>query len=170
MRKQSALLISVMAGVFALATNSSANEPGCTQTLVDGTTPPATSHFIYPRQTVTPFYQWENNDGYCGEVSMMQAGLNNGQWMSQYNSRLICGTGLSQSGPDGACAAHNNKVNYNAQLLIEDPGTGVSGPTRYADAALCLSNSRLSASTFDYGGQLPGMAGFEQYMAWVKKR
>lgn len=168
-RKQSALLMSVLAGVFALVTNSSANEPGCTQTLVDGTIPPATTYFIYPRQTVTPFYQWENNDGYCGEVSMMQAGLNNGQWMSQFNARLICGTGLSQSGPDGACAAHNNKVNYNAQLLIEDPGTGVSGSNQYADAALCLANSRLSASTFDYSGQSAAMAGFQQYMTWVKK-
>ena len=31
---------------------------------------------------------------------MMQAGLNNGQWMSQFNARLISGTGLSQSGPE----------------------------------------------------------------------
>ncbi len=168
MGKQFSILTSFLA-LLALAGTSSANEPGCAQTLVDGTTPPATSFFIYPRQTVTPFYQWENNDGYCGEVSMMQAGLNNGQWMSQFNARLICGTGLSQSGPDGACAAHHNNVNYNAQLLIEDPGTGVSGPNSYANAALCLSNSRLSASTFDYTGQPAGMTGFQQYMAWVKK-
>lgn len=168
MGKHSFIVMSLLA-VLAPVSNSSANEPGCSQTLVDGTTPPATSYFIYPRQTVTPFYQWENNDGYCGEVSMMQAGLNNGQWMSQFNARLICGTGLSQSGPDGACAVHNNKVNYNAQLLIEDPGTGVSGPNRYADAALCLANSRLQASTFDYNRQASGMAGFQQYMAWVKK-
>ncbi len=117
-----------------------------------------------------PFYQWENNDGYCGEVSMMEAGLNNGQWMSQYNARLICGTGLSQSGPDGACATHYGQVNFNAQLLIENPGTGVSGPNTYADAAQCLANSRLSATTYDYSAELPGMAGFEQYMSWVKQQ
>ena len=29
---------------------------------------------------------------------MIEAGLSNGQWMSQFNGRLICGTGLSQSG------------------------------------------------------------------------
>lgn len=154
---------------LAFVTSVRANEPNCTQQLVDGTIPPPTTYFIYPRQTVTPFYQWENNDGYCGEVSMMEAGLNNGQWMSQFNARLVCGTGLSQSGPDGACRAHHGNVDYNAQLLIEDPGTGASGPNVYADAAQCLSNSRLQGSTFDYTAQTPGMTGYEQYMTWVKK-
>ena len=147
-----------------------AAEPNCGQKLVDGTTPPVTSAYIYPRQALQPFYQWENNDGYCGEVSMMQAGLNNGQWMSQFNARLVCGTGLSQSGPNGACAAHKEQVNYNAQLLIEDPGTGVTGPNIYADAAQCLSNSRLNATTFDYSAQSTGTAGYQQYMSWVKEQ
>jgi hypothetical protein len=146
-----------------------AAEPGCSQKLIDGTMPPATTNYIYPRQPVSPFYQWENNDGYCGEVSMMQAGLNNGQWMSQFNARLICGTGLSQSGTNGACSAHGGRVNYNAQLLIEDPETGVTGPNTYADAALCLSNSRLSGATFDYSGQSTGLTGYQQYMSWVKQ-
>ncbi len=158
----------VIAGALALASASWANEPGCSQKLVDGTVPPATANFIYPRQMVTPFYQWENNDGYCGEVSMMQAGLNNGQWMSQFNARLICGTGLSQAGLDGACIARGGAVNYNAQLLIEDPDTGVTGPNRYANAALCLSNSRLRGSRFEYTRQSPGMAGFREYMSWIK--
>jgi hypothetical protein len=150
--------------------NAGAAEPDCSQKLVDGTTPPPASTYIYPRQPLQPFYQWENNDGYCGEVSMMQAGLNNGQWMSQFNARLICGTGLSQSGPPGACAAHQGQVNYNAQLLIEDPGTGVSGPNTYANAALCLSNSRLSATTYNYSAQSSGVAGYEEYMSWVKQQ
>jgi hypothetical protein len=156
--------------LFALIGNAGAAEPGCGQKLVDGTMPPATSSYIYPRQPLNPFYQWENNDGYCGEVSMMQAGLNNGQWMSQFNARLICGTGLSQSGPNGACAAHQGQVNYNAQLLIEDPGTGVSGPNTYANAALCLSNSRLNATTYNYSAQSYGLAGYEEYMSWVKQQ
>jgi hypothetical protein len=155
---------------FFVAAVSPGAEPNCGQSLVDGSTPPSTVSYIYPRQTVQPFYQWENNDGYCGEVSMMQAGLNNGQWMSQFNARLICGTGLSQSGPNGACAAHHNQVNYNAQLLIEDPGTGVSGPNTYAAAALCLSNSRLAATTFSYTGESTGTTGYQQYMSWVKQQ
>ncbi|MGO9452354.1 MAG: hypothetical protein ACLQDV_15140 [Candidatus Binataceae bacterium] len=148
--------------------SSGAVQPACGQKLVDGTTPPATAYYIYPRQTVAPFYQWENNNGYCGEVSMIQAGLNNGQWTSQFNARLVCGSGLSQTGPNGACAAHHGEADYNAQLLIEDPDTGVSGPNTYADAALCLSNSRLRAATFDYTGQSAGMAGYQQYMSWIK--
>ena len=147
---------------------ASGSESSCTQQRVDGTLPPATTSYIYPRQAVTPFYQWENNYGYCGEVSMMQAGLSNGQWMSQFNARLICGTGLSQSGPNGACAAHHSQVNNNAQLLIEDPGTGVTGSNTYAYAALCVSNSRLAGTTFDYSGQSTGLAGYEEYMSWVK--
>jgi hypothetical protein len=144
-------------------------EAACGQKLVDGAAPPSTSFYIYPRQPVQAFYQWENNDGYCGEVSMMQAGLNNGQWMSQFNARLICGAGLSQSGATGACAAHGQEVNDNAQLLIEDPGTGVTGPNTYAYAALCLSNSRLAATTYSYSGQAVGTAGYEEYMSWVKQ-
>jgi hypothetical protein len=117
---------------------------------------------------VQPFYQWESNDGYCGEVSMLQGGMNNGQWMSQYNARLICGTGLSQSGPNGACTQHQGQVNNNAQLLIENPGTGVTGNNTYAYAALCVANSRLNGSTFDYTTESTGLAGYEAYMSWVK--
>ena len=158
-----------LAGLLAVPATARAAEQNCGQQLVDGTTPPPTTFYIYPRRPLQPFYQWENNDGYCGEVSMMQAGLNNGQWMSQLNARLVCGTGLSQSGPNGACAAHGGQVNYNAQLLMEDPGTGVTGPNAYADASLCLSNSRLSAATYNYSAQASGMAGYEAYMSWVKQ-
>jgi hypothetical protein len=163
------VLVFGLAEVSAVAPYVRAAESDCGQQLVDGTTPPSTSFYIYPRQPLQPFYQWENNDGYCGEVSMLQAGLNNGQWMSQFNARLICGTGLSQSGPNGACAAHRGQVNYNAQLLIEDPDTGVSGPNPYANAALCLSNSRLAATTYNYSTQTPGIAGYQEYMSWVKQ-
>jgi hypothetical protein len=46
----------------------------------------------------------------------------------------------------------------------------VSGTNTYANAALCLSNSRLSATTFSYSGQAAGMAGYEAYMSWVKQQ
>src|ERR1700683_218280 len=169
MIKTFALLLAFGLVVTLPTHNAGAAESDCGQKLVDGTTPPVTTSYIYPRQALKPFYQWENNDGYCGEVSMMEAGVNNGQWMSQFNARLICGTGLSQSGPNGACAAHAGQVDYNAQLLIEDPGTYVSGPNTYADAALCLANSRLSGTTFDYSTQSKGIAGYDEYMSWVKQ-
>ncbi len=159
-----------LAASLCLAPAARPAEPGCGQTLVDGSTAPLTWFYIYPRQPVKPFYQWENNDGYCGEVSMMEAGLSNGQWISQYNARLICGTGLSQSGPDGACDAHYGQMNFNAQLLIENPGTGVTGPETYANAAQCLANSRLSAVTYDYTKQSSGIEGYQEYMSWVKQQ
>ena len=115
----------------------------------------------------------------------MQAGLNSGQWMSQFNARLVCGaslpppnstTPLSQSGPDGWCSSHKNLPNYNAQLLIEDPnstnGVSVSGPNPYANAATCLANSRLSGTTYPYwknsGQTNAGLGGYKDYMSWVK--
>jgi hypothetical protein len=148
---------------------NTSGQSDCTQTRVDGTTIPDSTSFIYPSQNVVPFYQWENNNGYCGEVSMMQAGLNNGQWMSQFNARLVCGTGLSQSGPDNWCGEHHNIPNYNAQLLIEDPDTNVSGADPYANAATCLANFRLAGKTYPYStGFNSNIAGYKDYMSWVK--
>jgi hypothetical protein len=161
-RLKAALLVLILAGVARAA------EPGCGQMLVDGTTPPQTRFMITPRAPVTPFYQWESNNGYCGEVSLIQAGLANGQWMSQYDARLVCGTGLSQTGPNGACSIHHMQANYNAQLLIEDPGTGVSGPHIFADAAQCMVNARLTGATFPYENQPAGMDGYKNYLSWVK--
>jgi hypothetical protein len=143
----------------------------CPQTLADPAAAPATTHFIYPRRAVTPFYQWENNDGYCGEVSMLQAGMNHGQWMSQANARLVCGaTGngldapmgasLLQSGPDGFCAARDDTPDYNAQFLIES--------TAAASAATCLSNARLEYRMYDYGSDDVGLPGYRHYVSWVK--
>jgi hypothetical protein len=54
-------------------------------------------------------------------------------------------------------------------LLIEDPGTGVTGPNTYANAALCLANSRLSGTTYNYSAQTTGVAGYANYMSWVKQ-
>jgi hypothetical protein len=170
-----ALVLLAMAASVVLPATSWSAEPNCTQNRVDGATIPVTTAYIYPARPVVPFYQWENDNGYCGETSMMQAGLNNGQWMSQFNARLVCRTGLSQSGPgagDSWCSAHKNIPDYNAQLLIENPGTGVSGPNPYANAATCLANSKLSAKTYPYVGGFhtanSGLAGYRDYMSWIK--
>jgi hypothetical protein len=167
------LLALTLAGITFASRAIRASEPNCTQSRVDGTTAPSTTYYIHPAQPVVPFYQWENNNGYCGEVSLMQAAMNNGQWMSQFNARLICGTGLSQSGPDGWCSSHKNVPNYNSQVLIEDPNTGVTGPLTYADAAACIANSRLVGSTYPYmtgyGKPNLGLSGYQDYMSWVKR-
>jgi hypothetical protein len=166
------ILVFVLANLIVTGWPAEADESNCTQNRIDGTVIPATASMIYPAQHVVPFYQWENDNGYCGEVSMMQAGLNNGQWMSQFDARLVCGTGLSQSGPRSWCLTHRDVPDYNAQLLIEDPGTGVTGPNPYANAAACLANSRLSGKTYPYstGFLSPnlGTGGYQDYMSWIK--
>ena len=121
-------------------------------------------NFITPKNPVIPFRQWNSNNGYCGEVSFLQAGLNQGQWMSQYNARLICGTGLSQSGKEGFCSAHGDS-NYNSQFLIENPNPGDSP---FASAGLCLQNARLSYQLYDYAHAPTGMAGYRNYLSWIK--
>ena len=38
---------------------------------------------------IPPRYQWNGNCGYCGEVSLISAGLFYGQYLSQYDCRSI---------------------------------------------------------------------------------
>jgi hypothetical protein len=38
---------------------------------------------------IPPRLQWENNRGYCGETAMISAGLYYGQYISQYDARLM---------------------------------------------------------------------------------
>lgn len=42
-------------------------------------------------------YQWIENNGYCGEVSMISAGLYYGQYLSQYDARAIAFRGVPQT-------------------------------------------------------------------------
>jgi hypothetical protein len=182
------MLIKTFSFVFplliTLGSAGQAAESSCTQQRIDGTTLPSRTWTISPAREVLPFYQWENDNGYCGEVSMIRAGLSYGQWMSQFNARKVCGASLpppetsvslSQSGPDGWCHRNSNFPNYNAQLLIEDPGTDVAGPNPFANVAACLANSRLSGSTYPYWKQRngtlvnQGLNGYRDYMSWVKR-
>jgi hypothetical protein len=39
------------------------------------------------RNAIGPRYQWNHNWGYCGEVSLLSAGLYYGQYISQYDAR-----------------------------------------------------------------------------------
>jgi hypothetical protein len=41
----------------------------------------------WKRNDILPRYQWNHNYGYCGEVSMISAGLYYGQYLSQYDAR-----------------------------------------------------------------------------------
>jgi hypothetical protein len=173
----------VMTGTLALPKPVLASAPGCGQAQVEkllGAVPPPgpSNSYIYPRQGVTPYYQWESNNGYCGETSLISSGMVNGQWMSQYSGRLICGAfvGLATNASGASLLQAGNPLrkvpNYNAQLLIEAPETGVSGPDDFAYAALCGANARLQTVTYPYssGFKHPnlGLAGYKDYMRWIK--
>lgn len=44
---------------------------------------------------IPPRFQWDGNNGYCGEVSLISAGLYYGQYLSQYDMRKIV-SGINQ--------------------------------------------------------------------------
>jgi len=108
----------------------------------------------------------------------MMSGLANGQWMSQYNARLICGAFFGpESDHRGASLLQagnplREQPNYNAQLLIEEPDTGVSGPYDFAHSSLCGANSRLRTVTYPYTTgyhtRNVGIEGYRDYMRWIK--
>jgi len=174
--------------LLTVAITSQASVEPCDQSLIDGL-PPSTTSYIYPRVPVQPFYQWQNNYGYCGEVSLLQAMLNNGEWMSQYDVRLVCGSGQGQTGApvttNAYCSSNSQTPNYNAQVLFEQPNTGVGGTTQaWSSMSQCAANARLSSVAYPYQGvaaQQPAAEctgknassacpGYQSYMAWVKQQ
>ena len=177
------LLVGVIV-FMAVGHRAAASAPGCGQApveaLLGAPAPPGPSKFyIVPNDTVTPFYQWENNNGYCGEVSLMSAGLSNGQWISQYNTRMVCGgffgPETNGSGPSLLQAGNAPRrwhASFNAQLLVESPSQGLSGPYDYDWAARCAANAGLSLvqypSNTGYLAPNSGLAGYKDFMSWVK--
>lgn len=47
--------------------------------------------------SIAPRLQWTANNGYCGEVCLISAGLYYGQYMSQYTARALATEGASQT-------------------------------------------------------------------------
>lgn len=162
--------------------HAQAAAPQCGQApveaLLGGPAPPGPSaHYIVPNGNLAPFYQWESNNGYCGEVSLMQAGLANGQWLSQYNTRLVCGIffGPETHGYGASLGQAGNppgkNANYNAELLLQPPGV-FTGPYDYGVPGRCASNARLNFAPYPTatGVKRPnsGTAGYEDFMSWIK--
>lgn len=179
------ILVLIMSQADFAVNHAQAAATGCGQAQVEkllgAPAPPgASASYIYPRSSVKPFYQWESNNGYCGETSLIMAGLNNGQWMSQYNARLICGAffGYETNGYgaslEQAGTPLTKNFNQNAQLLIENPKSNVSGPYDFAHASLCGSNARLKMTTYPYTSGYKtaniGINGYKDYMSWIKSR
>lgn len=65
-------------------------------------------------------YQWNNNNGYCGEVSLISAGLYYGQYVSQYDARATacqsdqagCQLLLGKNDTNAAQALHLNYIEW----------------------------------------------------------
>lgn len=91
------------------------------------------------RLDLTPRLQWNANDGYCGETSLISAGMHYGQYTSQWTARALASPEVPQT-------------ERRSQLLL-----GVND----IDAAAAM---RLSAVAFDneHQGSTP------QFLAWVK--
>jgi len=173
-----AILICVTIGHRADAAVSACGQAKV-ESLLGAPPPPGPStYYIAPNQTVAPFYQWESNTGYCGEVSLMSADLAAGQWISQYNTRMVCGGffGPEANGTGPSLLQAGNPPgrdgNFNAELLIENPFQGVTGPNDYDWAGRCAANAGLSLvqypETTGYLTPNTGMSGYRDFMRWIK--
>jgi hypothetical protein len=88
---------------------------------------------------IGPRYQWENNYGYCGEVSFISAGLYYGQYLSQYDAR--------------AAATNAPQYDYRSQLLLG--GTDMRA----------ARNMHVAATEWDRRTEKSP----QQFLAWVKQ-
>lgn len=171
-------LILALFGASAMA-----DEPQCGQGRVEKTLGVKANQtnslqFIEPAVPVQIIYQWNANNGYCGEASLISAGLANGQYMSQADARLACGAFMGKaSGGMGASLLQSGEMgatslNYNAQLLLEDAAAGVSGANDFGQGARCAANSGLKATTYPfktgYKTANIGDSGVKDYLSWIK--
>ena len=58
---------------------------------------PAQSDTYSWSNNIPPRFQWNGNFGYCGEVSLISAGLYYGQYVSQYEARAIASKNAKQN-------------------------------------------------------------------------
>ena len=69
---------------------------------------PAVSYRV--NNPIPPRTQWNANYGYCGETSFISAGLNYGQYLSQYDARAVASPNIRQSLPDSQLLLGVNDV------------------------------------------------------------
>jgi len=156
--KQTRLLVAVCVGLVVLAGGIGVLVG---TNLIGGEVPPQASHVdddgaitgndegtsAYTYNVAIPVRdQWDANRGYCGETSTIAAGQMYGQWLSQYDARLIYCSVSSSSKSDSAC-------NTDQQYLV--------GVDDVATASL------LHMETEEFDSE--GSDGVEDYLGWVKK-
>lgn len=92
--------------------------------------------------------QWTNSNGYCGEVSLIAAGLYYGQYVSQYDARAFANTNVKESQKN--------------QILI---GT-IRDTSKYNNVVKALENMHLSYTQFD--NQNPKKQNAKDFLLWIK--
>ena len=98
----------------------------------------------------------ENNNGYCGETSLIQSGLARGQWASQFNVHSTAspfgggGGGTAQTG-----RAEGAGIDFYSQLLLDDSAPkGSKQGNSFGQAA---ANLKLVARAFNSAKQATGL-------------
>ncbi len=75
--------------------------------------------------------QWNANYGYCGEVSMISAGLYYGQYLSQYDMRAIASPGKKQNRVDAQLLLGVNDTMAAKQLRLRYERLAQASDTRF---------------------------------------
>lgn len=104
-------------------------------------------------QGVAPRLQWNANDGYCGEVSFISAGLRFGQYCSQYTARRIASPSYRQTQRE-------------SWLLLGATNADSAPPGRSPSsiAAFAARRMRLSAVEFPDATQATSF----EFVNWIK--
>lgn len=124
----------------------------CSQTSLDSMIPPSRTYSFRPRVPLVGFYQWANNNGYCGEVSLLQSGLALGQWISQFNARSIASAYASNIAQTGS--PYEGRIEFLSQLLLDDfMPPGYANANNFGTAA---ANMKLNATAFKSSLQQSG--------------
>lgn len=79
---------------------------------------PSTAHAEGRKNDLPPRQQWEANYGYCGEVSLISAGLYYGQYVSQHDARAIASKNANQAERDSQLLLGVNDAYAAAQMHL----------------------------------------------------
>jgi len=96
--------------------------------------------------------QWNSTNGYCGETSLVAAGLYYGQYLSQYDARALANSDFKNPKPQLT------------QILIGTYGD----KSKYNNITNALKNMHLSFEQYD--NKKPASQSSQDFLLWVKKQ
>ncbi|HSX13875.1 MAG TPA: hypothetical protein VLE96_05595 [Chlamydiales bacterium] len=114
---------------------------------------------ILYRNGMTSRLQWDSNFGYCGEVSLISAGMQFGQYCSQFTARE-----LSNSPPSSQC-------DPTSQLLLGPIGNPCITFGNGAELAACQMNltfNEIAISPIGGSGLIAGTT--QDFLVWIKQQ